>query len=856
MTSVVRRRPPGRLGTPGRRSPLRADDAARGPTLEGTLVPIVRGRVRPPATAALILLLLALLLVPSGAARAAEDEGPEGPYLGALLDWGTDTAAGHAERLGAPAAVYGRPVPLPMDEQEQGHLRDYLSQVSAQGAHALLTVRPEIALDRVDQAQAAVLAGQLADAAEGFPGTVFVRFAPQMNTTWVPWGQQPEAYTEAFRTVASALDAELPDPVMVWSPTVGTDYPFRDSSSAPARSGGPAAPDTNADGVWDREDDPYGPYYPGDDVVDWVGLVAYLDETGTGPARNVLPEAGSFGAMLGSGEPAGSAGQDDFYAAYAVGREKPLMVETGAFYDPGTDGPSERDIKEAWWDQVLATVAAGDHDRIRAIVWNETVEQRDDGAVTVDWRVTADPGLAAAVGERLRDSALVSGPVTAAAPLPGAGPAAAGAVLEGPAAWGAAAAVLAAGALLWLLARRGPARAWAYAEPAPRDSRIDMLRGLAIVFVVVNHVGLTSLFQLLTQETVGVVSGAELFVLLSGAVLGMVYGPRTKDDLGTVVDRTAARAWKLYVTALVVVLLVYGLSLLPFLDAGAVTTFTDQGTGAAGRGASGATYDLYAGMDGLLEFPVRAQLIPAVLLLQVGPWQFNIMGLYVILLLVSPLVLAALARGWAWLVLLVSAGLYAAGSVFRIRLLPSQFEDSFPLLVWQVLFVLGMVTGFYRRQIVTWFADRRRRPLLVACLLLAVALALFSWSSPYASSAYDVRLALLPEPAFRTVYDAYFGRTYLGIGRLLNVLLVVIAGYAVLSAYWRPLERALGWFLVPLGRATLYVFIVHVFLILAVANVPALQQGDVWLNTAAYVVVLGLLWVMVRTRFLFRLVPR
>jgi hypothetical protein len=30
----------------------------------------------------------------------------------------------------------------------------------------------------------------------------------------------------------------------------------------------------------------------------------------------------------------------------------------------------------------------------------------------------------------------------------------------------------------------------------------------------------------------------------------------------------------------------------------------------------------------------------------------------------------------------------------------------------------------------------------------------------------------------------------------------------------------------------------------------------VWLNTAAYVVVLGLLWVMVRTRFLFRLVPR
>ncbi|MFE7631186.1 OpgC domain-containing protein [Kocuria sp. NPDC057446] len=815
----------------------------------------MRRRLRPPAAAVLVLLLLALLLVPSGAVRAAEEE-PQGPYLGALLDWGADTASGHAERLGAPAAVYGRPVPLPMSVQEQGHLRDYLSQISEQGAHALLTVRPEIALDRVDEAQAAVLAGRIADAAEGFPGTVFVRFAPQMNASWISWGQRPRAYTEAFRTLASALDDELEDPVMVWSPTAGADYPFRDASSSPPREDDLAVLDTSGDGVWDGDDDPYGPYYPGDDVVDWVGLVAYHDETGSGPARNVLPAAGRFSALLGTAGDAGAAAEDDFYAAYAVARAKPLMVETGAFYSPRTDGPSERDVKEAWWDQVLGTASAGDHDRIRAVVWNETVEQRDDGAVTVDWRVTADPGLASAAGARLQESGLVTGPVAAPVELPGAGPAAEGSVLEGPAAWGVALAVSAVGLLLWVLAVRGPARAWAYADPSRRDVRIDMLRGAAIVFVVVNHVGITSVFQLLTQETIGVVSGAELFVLLSGAVLGMVYGPRAKDELGEVVDRTASRAWKLYVTALVVVLAVYGLSLLPFLDAGAVTTFTDQGTGAAGAGAAGTTYDLYSGMEGFLQFPVPAHLIPSLFLLQIGPWQFNIMGLYVVLLLVSPLVLAALARGRAWLVLAISLALYTVGTVFRVRLLPSQFEDSFPLLVWQVLFVVGMVAGHRRRQVVAWFSHRRRRPALAACLALTLVCALFAWSSPYLTNAYDVRLALLPESTFRTVYDALFGRTYLGIGRLVNVLLVVIAGYTVLSAYWRPLRRTLGWFLVPLGQATLYVFVVHVFLILAVANVPALQQGNLWLNTAAYVVVLGLLWVMVRTRFLFRLIPR
>jgi fucose 4-O-acetylase-like acetyltransferase len=65
----------------------------------------------------------------------------------------------------------------------------------------------------------------------------------------------------------------------------------------------------------------------------------------------------------------------------------------------------------------------------------------------------------------------------------------------------------------------------------------------------------------------------------------------------------------------------------------------------------------------------------------------------------------------------------------------------------------------------------------------------------------------------------------------------------------------LGWFLIPLGRATLYVFIIHVVLIAVIANIPVLRQGDIWINTAAYALVLGLLWVMVRTRFLFRIIP-
>ena len=105
------------------------------------------------------------------------------------------------------------------------------------------------------------------------------------------------------------------------------------------------------------------------------------------------------------------------------------------------------------------------------------------------------------------------------------------------------------------------------------------------------------------------------------------------------------------------------------------------------------------------------------------------------------------------------------------------------------------------------------------------------------------------------MYDAFFGRTYLDAGRLLNVLVLVVAAYAFLTAYWKPVERCLGWFLIPLGQATLYVFIVHVVLIAVIANIPLFQQGDIFINTAAYAVVLGLLWLMVKKRVLFGIIP-
>ncbi len=62
----------------------------------------------------------------------------------------------------------------------------------------------------------------------------------------------------------------------------------------------------------------------------------------------------------------------------------------------------------------------------------------------------------------------------------------------------------------------------------------------------------------------------------------------------------------------------------------------------------------------------------------------------------------------------------------------------------------------------------------------------------------------------------------------------------------------------PLGGATLYVFILHVMSALAAANIPTLEmgEGDVWINTLAHTIIVLILWLMVKREFLFRWIPR
>ena len=131
--------------------------------------------------------------------------------------------------------VLDHEISLPVRSGEEQNVRDFFGQAAGQGAHAMLTVRPPWRWARWMPQPQGPSPAKAKELASAFRGTLLIRFAPDMNSSWVEWGQQPAAYKEAFRTIAAEFKtADDAGTVMVWQPYLGRDYPFERHRDAPA----------------------------------------------------------------------------------------------------------------------------------------------------------------------------------------------------------------------------------------------------------------------------------------------------------------------------------------------------------------------------------------------------------------------------------------------------------------------------------------------------------------------------------------------------------------------------------------------------------------------------------------------
>ncbi len=382
------------------------------------------------------------------------------------------------------------------------------------------------------------------------------------------------------------------------------------------------------------------------------------------------------------------------------------------------------------------------------------------------------------------------------------------------------------------------------ATNSTRDLRVDFLRGLVMVGLVVIHLEFASVYSMFVWGRVGLVSTAEGFVFLSGLVVGMVFANRARRESWSIAAKQLwRRAWQLYRVNLFIILSIAFLSLLPFINTEEVMSWTSV--------TGGATVWLYPSADDGWQIWLKRAL-----LLESGPHQFQIIGLYIVLIAFSPLALWLCLNRFTWICLGISAVLYGLFSLSPTRLTNMQFEYGFPILAWQILFFVGLAMGVHRQKISTFMHDQKRVYLFwiaVAGSLLFLFLAL---NTPHPIFWPGDLFDLIPEKLHHQLYLEYFQKSPLGIGRLINNACLFIVAYYLLTQYWTLFEKIFGWFLIPIGQASLTVFFLHVYIVLIVSNTGLVDDNNFWLNTALHAVALTVLWCFAKRVNQWRWLPR
>lgn len=377
------------------------------------------------------------------------------------------------------------------------------------------------------------------------------------------------------------------------------------------------------------------------------------------------------------------------------------------------------------------------------------------------------------------------------------------------------------------------------ATPLGRDPRLDLLRGFCAFAMIVDHVGGSSWLYTLTGGNTGPITAAEGFVFLSGLVLGIVSRRRvTRDGLKAAVRATLARAWTLYVLTAGLTLIFIGLTI---------------GTGLA----------IWVDRGLLGEIGSWPDLIASVMLLRFTWHGTDILALYALLLAAAPLALLILANGRPWHLLAASWALWLLFQLAPERaVIPWRIEHAttFPFAAWQALFMTALAIGYYRQELAAWLAGENagsagachghRAALgVAACGLLVLAGALTTGQA-YAMGQSVPALGALD----------LFDKPSLGLGRLAVFASAAVLVYGALTLCWRPIERTLGWLLIPLGQASLYAYAVHLFLIVLAYNVPpyvgSTEPGWELHNTVGQLLLVLLTWAMVKRKVLFGLIPR
>jgi len=362
----------------------------------------------------------------------------------------------------------------------------------------------------------------------------------------------------------------------------------------------------------------------------------------------------------------------------------------------------------------------------------------------------------------------------------------------------------------------------------------DLMRGYFLVAIILDHLNFfPNGLDWWSARGELFVTTAEGFFFISGIVLGIVRGSKLINEPPKYVSKLLLkRAWQLYITLIVTVLLCSFAGWLFFMNAPGLKAGIFQPVG-----------DIW-------------HLIWQALSLQYFYGWADYLRLYTIFLLASPLVMWLLRKGkWHF----VLAGSILTWLLFPVTpKSPDLIQELFQPMSWQLLFFGGMIIGFHWKNITGWWS-RQTSSLqrTVTWGTLGIASATFTlnvffifWPQIFGPNAFTIPKELTPYE----LYINFFDKEQLPIARVLMFLAWFWAAFYLFRRFEPIIMRWLGWLLLPFGTHSLYVYTLHAFIIFFIHI--WLQKGDVVFNFIVTAGILGLIWIMIRYQVLMKIIPR
>lgn len=352
---------------------------------------------------------------------------------------------------------------------------------------------------------------------------------------------------------------------------------------------------------------------------------------------------------------------------------------------------------------------------------------------------------------------------------------------------------------------------------------IDSLRGLLLVIMTVNH--LPGPHRAYTYDQIGYFTAAEGFVFISGLVAGL-HGYKMLLEKGEAAMRQVfyRRAGLLYGSQMVLLALLF--------FAGWFTQGISHGLPEPEKSLVGAyAFNWNMTLHPLYTHPMAAWGAALTLLYQ--PPLFDVLPMYCIFLFFTPFFLCCIQKKRAFLLLGGSLLLWllaqSQAMTNLLKILPGDWgihEFVFDPVAWQILFLLGVLTGsFWRLRQATWTPSYSW---LIGATAL-IALGLF------------IRHAPVSEPA-KIFLGEWSYRGTLAPLRLLSTAAILF----FIGLWALKFPQVFTWpVLARLGRNSLWVFLYQIALVYVFGfwceRLMQVTDG-IWLNLLFITLVTSTLW--------------